>query len=306
MRLVWFSFALATLVATATPLEYFYDRPTNECDLAPVGSEFADPTGLTGTPYITYVKCPSITLYGYNDASFSAYIFLDDGDIERLWVEAGAFFNITLSEGYVTGGRFAPHLEHSSPYTTSTIRHYTTENAVAGHDEHVNEGASETVDLLWTNIGLYQPPLVMVVSCAQDENDMLWVKDHFHPKGALYVALVGKQCFLVGGVNRCIEAQTRSPAVRWASPLLRYNETFAPSHKESPFVNNVLGRVCNYPIAFAVEKFDYLRNDTLPNFINTPSNTMAITNDVRETHLVSHALPLYDPANEPTMYPSPY
>ena len=268
-------------------MEYYYERPTDGCDLTPVAPPNADPTGLVAAPYVTYVKCPNTTLYGYNDESFRAYTFLEDGGFESLWVEAGAFFNITLDEGYLTGGRFAPHLAQSCPYPSSVVRRYTTENAIVAHDEHVNEGDSATTDLLWTNVDLYQPPLVMVVSCVRDENETLWVKDHFHPKGALYVALVGTQCFLVEGVNRCIEAQTTETAIRWVSPLLRYNESFAPSHKESQFVNAVLGYTCAHPLAFAVEKFDYLRNGTLPNFVQLPTEPMAITDELRQTRIVS-------------------
>ena len=275
---------LSLLVTTfANQLEYYYQRPHNECDFTSQVSDVVDEIGIGGTPYVTYITCPNTTIYGYNKESFRVYFFLENGFFESLWVEAGAFFNITMDEGYITGGRFSPYI---SPYTSSIHRHYTLENAIIAHDEHINEGDSETVDLLWSNIDFYQPPLVTVVSCMKDENDMLWVKDHFHPKGALYVALVGTQCFLVDGVNRCIQSQTEEPAIRWVSPLLRYNESFAPSNSTSPFVDYVLGYTCQHPLAFSVEQFDYLRNGTLPNFMDIPSTYEAITGELRTTILL--------------------
>ena len=41
-------------------------------------------------------------------------------------------------------------------------------------------------------------------------------------------------------------------------------------------VNEMLGYYCIHPYAFAVEKFNYMKNDTLPNFVDVPKDTMVV------------------------------
>ena len=288
MTLRWL-FLLFGYVASAS-MEYYY-TPPSECNINPITPPYADQSGLMGAPYVTIIDCPLTEFCGYNNESFRVYFQNETTEqFESHWYGAGAPFCFTIRRGYITGGLFAPQ-SLPSPYFNSAQYHrtYTLESAVIAHDEHVNEGDSMTVDLLWTNVDMYQPPLVLVVSCLQDENDTLWVKDHYHPKGALYVSLVGTLCFLVDGVNRCIEPlweESTDPAIRWVSPLLRYNETFKAIKQASAFVNEVLNISCDYPLAFAVEKFDYMRNDTLPQFELLPSTAMAVTDDLRPIRLI--------------------
>lgn len=279
-----------SLLVADSIMEYYYDQSHGRCDLTPIVPPYVDPTGLVGAPYVTIVDCPETTFWGYNYASFRVYKQNSDidGMFESTWFEAGAFFRFNLSKGYITGGRFAP-VRTETPYTEATTRTYEIGNAVVADDIHVNEGESNTVDLLWTNVDLYQPPLVIVVSCLSDENERLWVRDHFHPKGALYIALVGTPCFMVNGIDRCIESiwqNTSLSAIRWVSPLLRYNESFRASYRRNAFVDRALGYACEYPLAFAVEKFDYRRNDTLPQFEIMPDNRMVVTDDLRPSRLV--------------------
>jgi len=283
--------------AHATVLEYYYDSLGSTCQVDSVKPNESDDMGMVAPPYVSFVQCnENIELSGYNERPFRVY-FANDNDHYSTWVQAGTLFNISLQNAYITGGQFkplqGPAYEVTSSYQAPLMREYTKENVEIQHDTHVNEGNSSTVDLLWSDVNDVAPDLVIVAGCMNTSDEEYWVKDHFHPKGALYISLVGTLCFIVGDVKKCISPFWEDPcddcvgSVRWVSPLLRYNETFRSSNNSSTMVNEMLGYSCIHPYAFAVEKFNYMKDDTLPNFVDIPGDTMVVYDSVVYSKIIT-------------------
>ena len=284
-------------IGYSTMLEFYYDTLGSKCQIDSIIPNISDDMGMVAPPYVSFMNCnENIVLSGYNKRPFRIY-FANNSEHYSTWVQAGTFFNITLQNAYITGGNFNPvkgdPYQITSSYQAPLIREYTKKNVVIEHDTHVNEGNSYTVDLLWSDANNVAPELVIVAGCMNTTDEEYWVKDHFHPKGALYISLVGTLCFIVNDVKKCISPFWEEPcddcvgSVRWVSPLLRYNETFRSSNKSSSMVNEMLGYYCIHPYAFAVEKFNYMKNDTLPNFVDVPKDTMVVYDSIVYSKLIT-------------------
>ena len=278
-------------------LEFYYDGNNSLCQLTSVVPHVSDDMGMVAPPYVSFVQCDEdVILFGYNERPFRVY-FTNNDEHYSTWVQAGTLFNISVKNAYFTGGQFKPlqglAYEVTSSYQAPLMREYTKKNVVIQHDTHVNEGNSSTIDLLWSDVNDVAPDLVIVAGCMNTSDEEYWVKDHFHPKGALYISLVGTLCFIVEDVKKCISPFWEEPcddcvgSVRWVSPLLRYNETFRSSNKNSTMVNEMLGYSCMHPYAFAVEKFNYMKDDTLPNFVDIPGDTMVVYDSVVYSKIIT-------------------
>ncbi len=273
------------------------------------GGAFArDPQGVVAPPYFASVDCPDGAAWSTGGAGFPVdpvSIYVWDGSVASddhvvdltssfIWLNAGYSSTVTITGKAVVyggqfrfrrsaggaGGRTSP--QFTSSYDAPEMRVYDAADAVSGvnnasfaHDPHQRDGDpdSNCFDFVYASRTRVDPPAVTVLACNASGS---FVRDHFHPWGATYIPLSGTACFLTLGEEHCIAPG----AARWTSPLLRYNETFAPA-REAPTaaarrVISLAGfgttlPACDRPVIMPVTNFDPEHDpEGTPNFVDVP------------------------------------
>jgi hypothetical protein len=213
---------------------------------------------------------------------------------ESFWAAAGAHVDLAIAgSAYIVGAKF--RLEHSpeAVFTSSWLapksRSYDLADAAAGrnkamlgHDEHICNGSSPSMDFVFGSTSGVDPPSVVVMNCAAGsapESNFVW--SHFHPFGAVYLPLSGHICFATDTVT-CVEPGT----ARWVSPSLQYYEYFQKINKTNAMADevrdlaNVSTADCVYPNVFAVTNFDAASEAGVPNFADWPERAHGSTSAV--------------------------
>lgn len=265
------------------PAEFFYDirnaarTKVEDCDV--FRWEHESPL----VPTLTQFLCENETkLSGINEKSFKVYpdkdlrIFDEYQEAYSVWFPGGVYFEMTFRDNLLIVG----DLEGISEIETDVPeeihwRNYTLWNSFRKKDEHIGGTA---IDLGWTADEMQiSPALMAVVSC---DLESAFVDYHTHtPEGALYIPLVGDICFEGNCTDENIVA-------RWVAPNYRYSEKFLPS-SYSPMVDYIYKRKCKFPFMFLVEGFDYMRENTWPDFENIPSDTTIVYRETVEVFRVT-------------------
>jgi hypothetical protein len=256
---------------------------------------------MAGYPYATKIACD----HGRHFASSGIVregafqIWLSEGELvfngekvtmmgSSFWANDGAVVNISLTgKAWIVGAPFQlDNRGHENVFTASyaapQVRKYDMldakhgiGHASLGHDEHIMNGSSPSMDFVFGSRSNVDPPVVTVLNCANGstpETNFVW--SHFHPFGAVYIPMSGSVCFSTDQTICAVPGEAR-----WTSPLLQYYEWFqkpAASSASAESVRELAGvkpEVCDRPIVFAVTNFDAAAKQAgVPNFIDWPRN----------------------------------
>ena len=314
LRLVALGARCGAQPATFLPDQFFYNSSTlSSSRTAPGGCTIrdwigSDPAGVAGPPWISTIDCPDgcshtdsgVATLGplqfflrHGTAMFDGETHSSMGD--AFWLGSGAYLDLYVGPSsfvYVTGGAFklAPWRSRrsvvSSSYRAPRRRSYKVADAIAGrqsgalvHDEHIANGSSTSVDLIFSKgKSMVDPPVITVVNCAFDlDRSLSFVWYHLHPAGAVYLPYTGSICYVTD------EERCSAPGwPRWVSPNLFYYETFYARDSEpsaeaaaalvgQALVNATERDNCTHPIIFGVTNFDPDDPAGQPNFDDQPA-----------------------------------
>jgi len=263
-----------------------------------------DPFGITAPPWVSYVDCPhggEFHAAGVADNEFQVWLHKGSLSVngkthrrlgESFWVANGALSEIRVAgSAYIVGGKFRLGAGEEAVFTSSflgpKVRSYDLDDAVAsqneaflGHDDHICNGTSPSMDFVFGSQTTVDPASVVVLNCADGsspESNFVW--SHFHPFGAVYLPFSGNICYDTA------ETVCTSPGTaRWTSPNLQYYEHFQKINETNQMADDVRALAgvsegdCEHPIVFAVTNFDVATHAGVPNFDDWPKN--AHSNDL--------------------------
>merc|ERR1711972_78257 len=155
-------------------------------------------------------------------------------------------------------------------------------NSSLGHDHHIVNGSSASMDFIFGSITTVDPPSVVVMNCAKGstpETNFVW--SHFHPFGATYLPFSGRICY---ASHKVVCSEPGTP--RWTSANLQYYEFFEKINETNPMADHardlagMAAGECEYPNVFGVTNFDIAYGAGAPNFKDWPETAHAQTSAV--------------------------
>lgn len=253
---------------------------------------------MVAPPWVSYVQCRRGFSHTWSGVASKGdfQVWLHEGRIvangrslkelgESTWVAAGAWLNLRVEGSvYVVGAKFELDVSVEDAVFTSSwqaprSRTYELADAIAGrnnsflgHDDHICNGSSPSMDFVLGSTSQVDPASVVVLNCAagsEPETNFVW--SHFHPFGAVYLPLSGRICF-ASDRTLCAEPGT----ARWTSPNLQYYEYFQKINKTNEMADRVRSlagvsaEICQHPNVFAVTNFDVASGAGVPNFDDWP------------------------------------
>lgn len=292
---------------TKVPAQFFYVNKTMSSQHEDPGTQCTvstwrgiDPLGMAGYPHAAKIACGSDPGNGFSASGVAVggwfQIWLAEGQLtfngetkhligSSFWAMEGAYVSLQVNgTAWILGNPFvldatAKPYTFVDSYNAMRTRSYDLEEAKAGlkkgtlgHDEHICNGTSPSMDFVFGSVDGLDPPSVVVLNCANGsspEDNFVW--SHFHPFGAVYLPFSGKVCFSTDE-KLCVEAGE----ARWTSPNLQYYEYFMKPGQaiaQAEAVRELAGvsaAACERAIVFAVTNFDVTTIAGVPNFDDWP------------------------------------